>query len=188
MYFAQRRPRELAEFEWTIDAKDPNRVTPHEQWWLDTLGPLLESRSRREPFKLVDHPAFNHRFLDRRYLVREEMWYPDQPAEVVDGYDLKKILTDRISFVDSKAELLVQAADILASFLRRFLSRKVIGDEIASALGRLQILHNRNGQRQSLHIKTISRQPEGNTDLYAALQPMTATARTMIKPARRRAV
>jgi hypothetical protein len=52
MYFAQRRPRELAEFEWTIDAKDPNRVTPHEQWWLDTLGPLLESRSRREPFKL----------------------------------------------------------------------------------------------------------------------------------------
>jgi hypothetical protein len=116
------------------------------------------------------------------------MWYPDQPAEVVDGYDLKKILTDRISFVDSKAELLVQAADILASFLRRFLSRKVIGDEIASALGRLQILHNRNAQRQSLRIKTISRQPEGNTDLYAALQPMTATARTMIKPARRRAV
>jgi hypothetical protein len=27
LYFAQRRPRELAKFEWTIDAKDPRRIT-----------------------------------------------------------------------------------------------------------------------------------------------------------------
>jgi hypothetical protein len=27
LYFAQRRPRELAVFEWTIDAKDPRRIT-----------------------------------------------------------------------------------------------------------------------------------------------------------------
>jgi hypothetical protein len=30
MYFAQRRPRELGQFEWTIDAKDPVRVSPQE--------------------------------------------------------------------------------------------------------------------------------------------------------------
>jgi hypothetical protein len=188
IYFAQRRPRELAEFEWTIDAKSPDRPTPHEEWWLDTLGPLLESRSHREPFRLVDHPSFNYRFLDRKFLMQKEMWHPERPVKVAEGYDLKKMLVERISFVDSKAETLVQAVDILASFLRRFLAAKVVGSEIASALGKLQILHKQNGRPQSLRIKTISRTPQGAGDLYAALKPMTAAARTMIRPTTRRAV
>jgi hypothetical protein len=99
---------------------------------------------------------------------------------------LRRWLIERISFVDSKAELLIQAVDILASFLRRFLAGKVVGSEIASALGKLQILHRQNGRPQSLRIKTISRTPQGSSDLYVALEPMTA--RTMIKPAARRAV
>jgi hypothetical protein len=53
LYFAQRRPRELAKFEWTIDAKDPRRITSQEKWWRETLAPLLESASRREPFVFV---------------------------------------------------------------------------------------------------------------------------------------
>jgi hypothetical protein len=48
LYFSQRRPRELATFEWTIDAKDPRRVTTYENWWRDILAPALESRSRRD--------------------------------------------------------------------------------------------------------------------------------------------
>jgi hypothetical protein len=30
LYFAQRRPREIGRFEWTIDAKDPRRITSYE--------------------------------------------------------------------------------------------------------------------------------------------------------------
>jgi hypothetical protein len=58
-YFSQRRPRELTEFEWTIDAKDPCRITAQEKWWRDTLAPLLESRSRRQPMRFV---RFDYRF------------------------------------------------------------------------------------------------------------------------------
>ena len=74
MYFAQRRPRELAQFEWTIDAKDPRRVTTSEKWWRDTLAPLLESRSRRDPMRMVDHPAFDYRFLERSFGMRKSVW------------------------------------------------------------------------------------------------------------------
>lgn len=53
IYFAQRRPKELAEFEWIIDAKDPQRVTSQENWWRDVIGPMGESRNRRDPFVFV---------------------------------------------------------------------------------------------------------------------------------------
>jgi hypothetical protein len=43
MYFAQRRPRELGKFEWTVDAKDPVRVSPQEAWWRDTLAPSFSA-------------------------------------------------------------------------------------------------------------------------------------------------
>jgi hypothetical protein len=43
----------LAQFEWTIDAKDPLRVSTQENWWRDTLGALVESKSLREPFPFV---------------------------------------------------------------------------------------------------------------------------------------
>jgi hypothetical protein len=40
LYFAQRRPRELAKSEWTIDAKDPRRITSQEKWWRDMFRPI----------------------------------------------------------------------------------------------------------------------------------------------------
>ena len=42
-YFAQRRAQELGSYSWIIDAKEPLGVTAPENWWRDTLGPLLES-------------------------------------------------------------------------------------------------------------------------------------------------
>ena len=33
LYFAQRKPRELATFTWVIDGKEPNKRTNWEMWW-----------------------------------------------------------------------------------------------------------------------------------------------------------
>ena len=139
LYFSQRRPRELADFEWTIDAKDPRRITTYEKWWGDFLGPAMESKSRREPMICVDDPSFNYRFFDRSFGIKKEMWHPGQPPKIVDGYDIKKMIIDRIAFVELWDELLIQAVDILASFLRRLLAREIRNDDVAKALGRLQI-------------------------------------------------
>jgi|GraSoiStandDraft_27_1057306.scaffolds.fasta_scaffold97509_2 hypothetical protein len=186
MYFAQRRPRELGKFQWTIDAKDPRRITTQEKWWRDTLCALLESRSRREPFRMVKGPSFNYDYFDRSFAMRHEMWFPDRPREVVEGHDIRKMMIERMGFVDSRSETLIQAVDILASFLRRLLAGKIAGDDVARALGRLQIRARRSGKHpQSLQLLTLSRRSSGRADLFKTLQVMTAAARGMIKPSRR---
>lgn len=181
MYFAQRRPRELADFEWTIDAKDPLRISPQEEWWREALAPLQESRTRREPMRMVRDPTFDYRYFERKFSLRKEMWYPDRPREMVDGHDIKKMITERISFVDSRCETMIQAVDILTSFLRRLLVGKIAGDEIARAVGKLQIIRMQGGQPQSLRVITISRTPGGKAGLFKTLRTMTRTGRSMIK-------
>lgn len=165
----------------THHPKDPRRITTQEQWWRDTLAPLLESRSRRRPIRLVRDPAFDYRFLDRSFRMRKEMWYPDRPRQAVDGYDIKKMITDRMTFLDSRSEILIQTVDILASFLRRLLAGEVGGDEIARALGRLQIIRRNGGQTQSLNVLTIARRSGRKTGLYKTLRAMTAAGRSMMK-------
>ena len=83
LYFAQRRPRELAKFEWTIDAKDSRRITSQEKWWRETLAPLLESASRREPFVFIKDAGFNYKFFDRSFAMKKDM---------VEGHDIKKMI------------------------------------------------------------------------------------------------
>jgi hypothetical protein len=187
MYFSQRRPRELAQFEWTIDAKDPRRISTQEAWWRDTLAPLLESRTRRRPLIFVNDPTFNYRFFNRKFSMRKEMWRPDGPREIVDGSDIKTIMTERMAFIDSRSEILIQAVDILTSFLRRLLSGEIAGDEITRALGKLQIFRKRGGRLQSLEFISLSRERSGPTGLAKTLQLMTRAGRTMIKPKRGRA-
>ena len=134
MYFSQRRPQELGQFKWIIDAKDPRRITTQEKWWRDTLGPLQESRSRRKPIGRVDDPHFDYQFFDKSYEMEKQMWYSDKPSEVITGYDIKKILSDQISFKDSRSDILLQAADILTNFLRRILMGKIIDPAVAHNL------------------------------------------------------
>ena len=87
-YFAQRRPRELAKFEWTIDAKDPRRT--HElkksggriHWVL-----LLDSRRRREPFGIVKDAGFNYKYFKRSFAMKYEP--SDRPGQTEEGYDIR---------------------------------------------------------------------------------------------------
>ena len=182
MYFAQRRPRELAEFEWTIDAKDPKRITTYEKWWHDTLGPLLESHSRRRPLRLFKDPDFDYRFFDRSFLTEKELWHPDGPRETVECYDITKMVSKRIAFVDSRTETLIQAVDVYASFMRRLLAGEIAGDDISRALGRLQIIRREDdGQPQSLRVLTLSRREGGRTGLFRTVRTMTRAGRSMIK-------
>jgi hypothetical protein len=156
LYFAQRRPRELAKFEWTIDAKDPRRITSQENWWQETLAPLLESASRREPFVFVKDAGFNYKFFERSFAMKKDMWFPDRPREMIKGHDIRKMITERMAFVDSRSETLIQAVDVLASFLRRLLAREITSDEVSKALGRLQI-HTRRKTRTYLKIADCCR-------------------------------
>jgi hypothetical protein len=178
LYFAQRRPRELAKFEWTIDAKDSRRITSQEKWWRETLAPLLESASRREPFVFIKDAGFNYKFFDRSFAMKKDM---------VEGHDIKKMITERMAFVDSRSETLIQAVDILTSFLCRLLAREITGDDVSQALGRLQIYSRRKSKHpQSLRVLTLRPASWGRSDLGNVLRVMTTAARIMLKSERTR--
>ena len=182
MYFSQRRPRELGNFWWTIDAKDPRRITTQEIWWRDTLGPLQESRSRKEPLGRVDDPRFDYRFFDKAYTFEKSMWHPDKPREVARGHDIKKIISDRISFRDSRADILLQTIDILTNFLRRVLLGRVADPTIASTLGRLQIRRRREGAYQSIEVLTLTGGARTNlSQLGRMTKLMSLAGRSMIR-------
>jgi hypothetical protein len=182
-YFAQRRPRELGKFEWTIDAKDPRRITTHEKWWRDTLGPLLEAKSRREPFGFVKDAGFNYKYFERSFAMEHEVWFPDRPRQTIEGYDIRKMITDRVAFVDSRSETFIQVVDILASFLRRLLTGEIAGDQVSRAVGRLQIYRRqRKGTLQSLTLVTLADSWKASRKFVETLAVMTDSARRMIKP------
>jgi Protein of unknown function (DUF3800) len=183
MYFAQRRPRELGNFRWTIDAKDPRRITTQEKWWRDMLGPLHETHSRTKPMGRVVDPNFDYRFFDRAYIVEKELWHPDKPREPITGYDIRKIISDQISFKDSRSDILLQATDILTNFLRRLLLGRVTDPTVARTLGRLQI-HQRPAANiyQSIHLFgfTTTDRTEGG-QLGRMLRQMSFAGRSMIR-------
>ena len=189
MYFAQRRPRELAEFKWCVDAKDPLKETTQERWWRDTLGPLLESRSRREPLRFGEGPEFDYRYFNKSFQFEKEMWFPDRPREVLKGVDIKAVLANNLEFSTSHSEVLLQAVDIIASFTRRLLNGR--GTEAtARALGRLQILKRRSdGRLQNLRVMSFTRQGKGShieDDTAQLINMMASTGRSMLKPSARR--
>ena len=183
MYFSQRRPRELGSFKWTIDAKDPRRITTQEKWWRDTLGPLQESHSRTKPLWRVNDLNFDYSFFNKAYEFEKLAWYPDRPGELVTGYDISKILVGQILFKDSRSDTLLQAIDILTNFLRRLLMGRITDPGIAQNLGRLQICQRPSkGIYQSIHFFTFTTGARTEaSQVGRMLRQMSLAGRTMIR-------
>lgn len=185
-YFSQRRPRELANFEWSVDAKDPNKITTQEEWWRLTLGPLLESRSMRQPFGIVRDEDFDVSYFEKSYLFEKEQWYPDRPREMREGYDIRKIVLDSVTFDDSRSDILLQAVDVLANHLRRVMAGRIENRDVIRSLGRLQIPRRKQSVRiLSLAPVETKKYLEGK-NLMDRIGLMAATGRDMFTAANRR--
>ena len=181
-YFAQRRPRELAEFNWIIDAKEPLGPTSQEEWWRKVIGPLLETRSvSGKPFGLVDDPAFDYSYLRRAFEFKKSLWRPDAPRREIEGFDLKKMISDNVRFTDSRSDILLQAVDVLASFARRALLGPVGDAPTLATIGKLQIHRNPQG----IHLLTMSDGSWSDHELAERIRIMNSAARSMSKPRRK---
>jgi hypothetical protein len=156
IYFSQRRPKELGQFEWWIDAKD-KKITTQEKWWRDVVGPTIESRSLRQPFITVRDAGFNYRHFDRSFSFRKRMWFSDRPRKKLEGIDIKKLIVDATEFIDSKSDILIQAADVLCSTARRAIQAADYDERLLRTLGRLQLYRRRGGILQSPSLISLSR-------------------------------
>jgi hypothetical protein len=73
---------------------------------------MLENKSDKKPWRLCDDPSFDYRFLERNHSITMEMEHPLRPSETVVGFNIKKLVTDDMSFVVSHSDTLLQAVDI----------------------------------------------------------------------------
>lgn len=142
-FFAQRQPSTLSRIRWRIDQKN-TAPTAFEEAFERIAPPLLQSRSQRSPMVRVVGFDYSH-FKEYEYgqgvpdYLVTEFGHPDG-----DVINVGKLVRGDLRFVDSKSSAGVQAADLLASGLRRCLRGGFVDNErVASLLGRLLVQNER---------------------------------------------
>jgi hypothetical protein len=181
MYFSTRKPEELGRFEWKIDAKSPTGETRQETWWKSVLGPIFESNAERHQFVFLDNPKADYSYFDQTYAMEKTLWRPSGVKELVSGFDIQKLMVKTAEFIDSKSEILLQAADILANRIRRCLQGDAVTDKTAMNLGRLQISQSRQGKKpQVVKFITLTQSHQAHSQAFLdRLKLMNSDARSM---------
>jgi hypothetical protein len=180
MYFSTRKPEELARFEWKIDAKSSTGETRQETWWKSVLGPIYESNADRHQMVFLDDPKADYSYFDQAYALEKNVWRPNGDDKLVSGFDIGKLIVRAVKFVDSKSDILLQAADILANRLRRCFQDDKLDDQTAASLGRLQIVQSRRGTRQVVKIIALTNHEQSYSQtLLHRLKLMNDSARAM---------
>jgi hypothetical protein len=123
LYYSQKKPAALGGFKWLIDQKNTTKIIFEEAF--EKMAPaIMQSIALREPF--ISLKEGDYSFMET--FIYGENKAPDYLEKVYgqkkikgDAFNIGKILQDDMSFVDSKSNLGVQIADILASTSRRIL-------------------------------------------------------------------
>jgi hypothetical protein len=96
------------------------------------------------------------------------------------SYGGRTVTTRTTEFVDSRSDILLQTADILASRTRRCFQDTIFDNQTAADLGRLQIVQSRQGARQVVKIISLTQHKQSNSQaLLHRLNLMNDNARAM---------
>ncbi|WP_422061074.1 hypothetical protein [Sphingopyxis sp.] len=122
VYHCQRFPKELREFHWVVDAKDPAVVTDWEDWWSKTLVIWLQAMSLSKPGAML--PGGDYRHFERFFLTElpaylHEVAPPPSAGHPI-GVDLQLMYGESFRF-SSDPEPGLELADIVTNALRRAL-------------------------------------------------------------------
>lgn len=127
LYYARRIPKELKSFHWVVDAKGAS-VTEHERTWSIAIFPIMYTQSLNDPFSLVEGGDYSYygRFEDSN---EEALRYYEAEGNFERGeirsVKLELILGKSFKFQDSKDNVGLQMADILANATQRAMNGKL---------------------------------------------------------------
>lgn len=185
LYYVQRYPQTLGRFRWRIDQKNSNK-TEYEDAYLKVLPGFLQSASMKEPLIMLREG--NYSWFDRfHYSPGEEPTYLQDVygIEVEDADDRKlnigKIVQEDMKLVDSKQDLGVQVADLLASGFRRCLRGGFRDNlEVARQIGSLMV--QAKPDRPPVRLVTFGdMKGQVNKQTGAAINRMRENARPMVR-------
>lgn len=124
IYYSQKRPEELAAFHWIIDPKQAGQVIPFEKLWTELVLPYLQCQpslacikghdySYLERFAIPDAIIDSHHTDSGKRLRKEDM-----------PLDLKKMITEHLSFPDDKETPGLRLVDVLSNSIFQCLNRR----------------------------------------------------------------
>ena len=135
---------------------------------------------------MVRDRSFNYRYFDKSYLFHKELWRPDKERELIEGYDIGKIITKNVRFEVSHSDILLQAADVAANLIRRILNEVITDKDVARNIGKLLIKRKRGNLDQSVDVITLSYERSSDEPgIGQMLGIMSRAGRSMIKPSSR---
>lgn len=125
IYYAQKLPKELGEFNWFVDAKGMPISNYEKLWTLLILPMTVQTLS---PFYLVEDDNFNYSYFERFSIILDHFPYylehtTDNPDSEFKGTDFKMIMQESFKFDDSKQNVGLQLVDIVASAFSRAMNR-----------------------------------------------------------------
>ncbi len=130
-YYARRIPEELKSFHWVVDAKDKN-ITEYERAWSLAIYPIMYTQSIKEPMYYIeggDYSYFEERFQETD---KDRIKYYEAEGNYGEGEigatKLELILGKSFKFQDSKNNLGLQMADVLANATQRGLNGRLKED------------------------------------------------------------
>jgi hypothetical protein len=145
LYYARRIPEELQWFYWMVDAKDANK-TAVEDAWSTALFPIMAGQAAKNPIALVeggDYSYWEKFYEEDNETVRKVEKEKGLQHGALGSIKLWEVLGTHFEFQDSRWNVGLQMADILANAAQRALNRKL---KLAGwrELGALMIRRNPN--------------------------------------------
>jgi hypothetical protein len=149
-YHCQRNPKELAEFHWVVDGKEPTCVTDWEDWWSKTLVVWLQAISLKRPAVMLESGDYRH---FQRFILKELPAYLQDHAPETDrrlgaGFDLQLLFRESFRF-STDVEPGLELVDIVTNALRRALTGN-LGEDGWLPLRSLMI------HRRDIYVRPVS--------------------------------
>jgi len=122
IYYSQKRPAELGAFHWVIDPKEAGQITPYEKLWTELVLPYLQCQP-----SLISINGHDYTYLER-FAVTDadiELLHTDSGKKLHKEdrpLDLKKIMTEHLSFPDDKSTPGLRLVDVIANAIFRCLN------------------------------------------------------------------
>jgi len=123
LYYAQRKPAELAAFRWYVDAKEKKRISEYDDLWSLLVRPMLQSKSGREPFMQLNDPVADYSAFER--FCGESPRTPDHllpqvgEAAPFEYIDINLLLQEHFEISTAEGVAGLAIADILVNAVRR---------------------------------------------------------------------
>lgn len=179
-YYAQRLPGTLSNFRWAFDGKDTKQN--HFETMLQLMvGPLLQSKTLREPFAAMDWVDYSK--MDRFRFVGDAPWLPKRESNgrKAPAWDVGLIWRENLQFANSKSSPGVQLADFFASGLRALL-RGSFHDNGQAALRLGACMVQREKSTPGIHLigLTPAADIDAGTEVAKRVRALARAVRSML--------